>query len=225
MKHTIYHGSINKVIKPVYGEGKKHNDYGLGFYTTEEIELAKEWAVSFEHDGYVNHYELEDNNLSILNLTNPEYNLLNWLAILLDNREFLITSAIAKEAKEYILSNFLIDYKKADIIIGYRADDSYFSFAQDFLNSTISYRTLSIAMKLGKLGEQLVLISPKAFDAIHYIDSSKVDYHEYYPKKRMRDIQAREQYLNDERYKRKKGDLFMINIIDEEIKNNDPRLQ
>ena len=34
--------------------------------------------------------------------------------------------------------------KNYDVIIGYRADDSYFAFAQDFLNNAISLNTLNL---------------------------------------------------------------------------------
>ena len=40
----IYHGSQQIVETPKFGIGKKYNDYGQGFYCTESIELAKEWA-------------------------------------------------------------------------------------------------------------------------------------------------------------------------------------
>ena len=43
---TIYHGSEQIVEVPTFGEGKKNNDFGLGFYCTESDYLAKEWAVS-----------------------------------------------------------------------------------------------------------------------------------------------------------------------------------
>ena len=42
----IYHGSKNIITKPEFGKGNIANDYGLGFYCTENIELAKEWACS-----------------------------------------------------------------------------------------------------------------------------------------------------------------------------------
>lgn len=64
---TIYHGSQNIVI-PVFGEGKPYNDYGMGFYCTESLELSKEWACSHDSDGYANRYILELDGLSILNL-------------------------------------------------------------------------------------------------------------------------------------------------------------
>ena len=48
----IYHGSVQIIEKPQYGAGRKDNDYGLGFYCTEDIELAKEWAASDERGGF-----------------------------------------------------------------------------------------------------------------------------------------------------------------------------
>ena len=37
----IYHGSQQIVEVPKFGIGKTYNDYGQGFYCTEDIELAK----------------------------------------------------------------------------------------------------------------------------------------------------------------------------------------
>ena len=48
----IYHGSENIIEVPGYGKGKPYNDYGLGFYCTEYIDLAKEWACDDKHGGY-----------------------------------------------------------------------------------------------------------------------------------------------------------------------------
>ena len=150
-KVTIYHGSSKMIEKPAYGIGNPNNDYGLGFYCTESIELAKEWACSNETDGYANQYTLELDGLSVLFLTGGQYSILNWVFVLLENRKFRISSAIARQAKEYIFENFAIDYRHYDIIKGYRADDSYFSFANAFLNNTISILQLEKAMVLGKL--------------------------------------------------------------------------
>lgn len=42
---TIYQGSEKIVEKPTFGEGKKNNDFGLGFYCTLDEDLAKEWKM------------------------------------------------------------------------------------------------------------------------------------------------------------------------------------
>ena len=179
---TLYHGSDHIIEKPVFGEGKAYNDYGRGFYCTEHAELAKEWACAADSDGYANHYQLDYSGLSVLNLNTPEYNILNWLAILLENRKFNVADGLPQRAKTYLQENFKVDYKKYDVIIGYRADDSYFSYAGDFVNGTLSLADLSEAMRLGKLGEQVVLKSRKAFDSLTFVEAVKAPRQEYFAK-------------------------------------------
>ena len=146
---TLFHGSSEIINNPQFGKGNLHNDYGLGFYCTENLELAKEWACSNVSGGYVNKYSIDLTNLSVLNLSEKEYNILNWISLLLNNRTFSLNNQIASEGKDYLIQNFMPNIENFDIIIGYRADDSYFAFAQDFLNNAISVKTLENAMKLG----------------------------------------------------------------------------
>lgn len=225
MIKALYHGSANIIEKPVLGFGKTYNDYGLGFYCTDSLEMAKEWAASKDQNGFANCYEIECDGLNILDLNAPDFCILHWLGILLQNREFDIPSPLALEAKEYLLANFAVDYKHRDAIIGYRADDSYFSFAQDFINGTISYRQLNNAMHLGKLGQQFVLKSQLAFDRIRFIGSEVAESSEWYAKKMLRDKTARREYFSVERNKRQRGDLYIMQIMDEEMKADDPRLR
>lgn len=220
----LYHGSKDIIEKPLYGYGKPYNDYGLGFYCTDVQEMAMEWAVAKERDGYANAYELDCEGLAILDLNAPQYSILTWLAILLENREFEASAPLAFEAKEYLLKNFMIDYRSYDAIIGYRADDSYFSFAEDFISGAISYRQLKNAMHLGKLGQQFVLISPKAFDRIRFTGYEIALNSEWYSKKMLRDKAARREYFNVERNRRQRGDMYITTIMDEEMKLYDPRL-
>ena len=225
MKKLIYHGSEKIIEKPIFGYGKHYNDYGVGFYCTDIIEMAKEWGVSLDRDGYANCYEFDDTGISILDLNDDKYCILHWLAILLKNREFDVPSALAYEAKEYIIKNFFINYENYDVILGYRADDSYFSFAQDFINGTISYRQLNNAMHLGKLGQQFVLKSKKAFEHIDYKGYEIAKSDEWYNKKMFRDKNARREYFDVEKNKRAKGDIYIMQIMDEEMRSDDARLR
>jgi len=223
---TLYHGSTEIIIKPKYGKGNSRNDYGLGFYCTEDLELAREWACGDKRGGFVNSYTLNTSNLSILNLSAPKYSLLNWLAVLVNNRVFSIASPIAAEAKEYIIEFFLPDTCSFDVITGYRADDSYFTFAMDFLSNIISLQQLSRAMRLGNLGEQFVLKSRNVFDIIQFVQSSAANGEIYYPKRKKRDLEARRQYLKRERKTARSSDgIFMLDILREEMRQGDERLQ
>ncbi|MCR4691881.1 MAG: DUF3990 domain-containing protein [Lachnospiraceae bacterium] len=221
----VYHGSDHILEKPEFHGSKRNNDYGYGFYTTENIELAKEWACSDRNDGFANCYELELDSLSILNLNSPEYNILNWLAILTKYRTYWQNGSIAEQAKAYLQEQFFIDPEKYDVIIGYRADDSYFSFAQDFVAGTISLSKLSEAMQLGRLGEQIVLKSPKAFSHIRFKEAFPATASVYFEKKATRDREARRAYRTARQANDNLDDLFMIDIMREEIKNGDPRLR
>ena len=219
MKIDIYHGSDHIIKQPVYGEGKPYNDYGRGFYCTEHLELAKEWACSADNDGYANHYQLEYDGLSVLNLNAPEYNILNWLAILLENRKFNVAEGLPQRAKAYLQENFKVDYKKYDVIIGYRANDSYFSYAGDFVNGTLSLSDLSEAMRLGKLGEQVVLKSKKAFDALSFVEAVKASRHEYFAKYKTRDKEARDKYRQIATKPVAESEIYVLDIIRKNWRN------
>ena len=222
----IYHGSQQIIEMPKFGIGKTYNDYGQGFYCTENIELAKEWACPDKQDGYANKYCLNLNDLNVMHLTKGKFNILNWMAMLLANRKFDINSSVGINARDFILTRFMPDTTGVDVIIGYRADDSYFSFAEDFVNNTISLRDLNIAMQLGTFGEQVVLMSKKAFQQIEFLGYEDADYHEYYYKRFERDQSARSAYRNTKKnLQQLKDDLFILDIIREDMDNDDTRLQ
>lgn len=223
-KVILYHGSIKIIEKPAFGEGKLYNDYGQGFYCTKDIELAKEWASIEGIEGVANKYELNLKDLKILDLSLKKYSILNWIAILLENRIVNLSTPVQKEAKDYIIKNFLPDYKDYDVIIGYRADDSYFLYARSFISNEISLSQLSLAIKLGKLGYQYCLKSKKAFEHIKYIGNIPAENSIYSKKRREREEQAK----NDYRKVVNKLDIngiYIRDIIKEGIKDGDQRIR
>ena len=218
----IYHGSKDIIERPEFGKGNRKNDYGLGFYCTENVELAKEWACSNnETNGYANQYEIDLSSYKVLDLREEKYSILNWMALLLKFRTFDVNTPISVQAKEYILENFYVDVEEYDVIIGYRADDSYFSFAKDFISNTISVEQLAEAMRLGELGIQIVLKSKKAFDTVKYISYELAESKEYYVKRVSRDKKARETYLSGHRQNLVTDGLFVMDIIRKGLKNGD----
>lgn len=222
----IYHGSQQIVEIPEFGVGKSYNDYGQGFYCTESIELAKEWACPMKNDGYSNKYIMHFDGMNVMHLTKGKFNILNWLAILLAHRKFDITSPIGNNARDFILERFMPDTMGVDVMIGYRADDSYFSFAEDFVNNTISLRDLNLAMQLGTLGEQVVLLSEHSFKQIEFVEYEVADYREYYYKRAERDRNARAAYANKKKNMQQlMDDVFVLDIMREDMKHDDQRLQ
>ncbi len=219
---TVYHGS-NKIVEvPTFGHGKKNNDFGLGFYCTESNDLAKEWAVSSLRDGFSNKYMLDTEYLNILNLNSSDYTILNWIAVLVEHRIFSIKTPVANRAKRYLTDNFGINVNAFDVIVGYRADDSYFDYAEAFINNGITVEQLARAMRLGKLGEQIVLKSEYAFSKIKYEGFENADKNTYYVLRKARDDDANKTYLKI--LEEESDGLYIQDIMRGGIKNDDPRI-
>ena len=219
---TLFHGSEKVVEEPTFGLGKTTNDFGLGFYCTETEDLAKEWAVSSLRDGFSNRYTLDTEYMNILNLNSPDYTILNWIAVLVEHRVFALKTPIARKAKRYLIDNFGINVNAYDLITGYRADDSYFDYAETFLNNGISVEQLARAMKLGRLGEQIVLKSKFAFSRIQFDGFDVAEKEEFYVLRKARDDEANQLYLN--MLEEESDGLYIQDIIRGGITNDDPRI-
>ena len=185
---------------------------------------SKEWACTEGVDGYANQYEIETDNLRILNLSADEYTILHWLALLMTYRKLRLSTPVMKRGAEWLKEHFLVDIDDYDAIIGYRADDSYFAFARAFVNNEISLGQLSHAMRLGKSGEQFVLKSPKAFESTKFVSYKSADNTVYYARRKVRDDEARAGFFA-ELEKEDIDGLYMRDIIREEVKADDPRLR
>lgn len=218
----LYHGSEKIIEQPKYGLGRKTNDFGQGFYCTKSEELAKEWAVSSLRNGFANRYLLHTNFLRILHLNTPEYTILNWIALLVEHRLFAIRTPVARRAKQYLLEHFSINVNAYDLIIGYRADDSYYDYAEAFINNSITVEQLSAAMQLGRLGEQIVLKSEFAFSQLEYQGWTIADRNQYYAKKQVRNEDAIHSYHAI--LEKETDGLFIQDIIRGEVTNEDKRI-
>lgn len=219
MNLILYHGSSHIVEFPSLDKGKRNNDYGQGFYCTESADLAKEWACISEMGGYANQYTLDTKNLSILNLMDKH--ILCWIALLVENRTFDLKSNLAREAKDYLKQEFLIDLSQYDVIEGYRADDSYFAFASAFLNGTLSLNQLSRAMKLGDLETQVVMKSGLAFKTIRFTGYEEVRPSIYYQKRIKRDRNARIEFQKIQGEIKASESIYMLDILRGGLKQND----
>ncbi|SET07294.1 Protein of unknown function [Pseudobutyrivibrio sp. C4] len=193
-KITLYHGSDKIISEPKFNLGKKYNDYGQGLYCTKHIELAKEWAVDEGRDGFVNIYEIDLAGLKILDLNSDSYSILHWLTVLLEHRNISVNTPVAIDGLEYLKEHYHVALDDYDVIIGYRADDSYFSFARAFISNSISVSQLQKAMYLGELGIQYFVKSEKAFSKLKFIEAIPVDSVEHYSNKVLRDSNARKNY-------------------------------
>lgn len=191
-KLILYHGTPDKVVVPTYGKGEDRHDYGRGFYLTESIDLAKEWAVCRpdKTNGYVHKYRLNTDGLKILDF--QEMGVLPWLAELMKHREAADSRRYRVLAKRFI-EKYGVDTEQYDVIKGWRANASYFYIAKEFVRDNIDLDILEELLSLGGLGIQYCIKSQLAYDQLQEeIDGLQiVPYGEFNEKYNRRDISAR----------------------------------
>lgn len=192
-KIVLYHGTQNKIVTPVFGGGNDKHDYGRGFYLTEVLNLAKEWAVCVPNseNGWVHKYELDCTGLKILDF--QEKDVLNWLAELMKHRDAADSKRYRMLAVKFI-DKYGIDTCGYDVIKGWRADVSYFYIAKEFVRDNIDMDILEELLSLGGLGIQYCIKSERAYAQLHEIDEDmiSVPYSEFNEQYNQRDIEARD---------------------------------
>lgn len=222
----LLHGTDHIIEVPDIHIGNPHNDYGRGFYCTEEDAMACEWACKKNTDGFVSVYDFDSEGLNVLDLLDGRHSVLNWIALLLRYRTFRLDTEISLHAREYIVGHYAEDLSDYDTVIGYRADDSYFQYAEAFVSNGLSLRGLNRALRLGKLGVQTAVISEKGFERLNFVEAYPADRSIYYPKFLDRDTKARETYRREIRsgdiYR---DDIYVLDILREEMRGDDPRIQ
>ena len=72
---------------------------------------------------------------------------------------------------------------------------------------------------------QVMVRSERAFDRLQFVEAHAAPRSIWLPRREQRDRAARTRYFDHERNARRKGDLFIANIIDEEIGPDDARLR
>ncbi|MBQ9044102.1 MAG: DUF3990 domain-containing protein [Eggerthellaceae bacterium] len=223
-KLTLYHGSPIVVEKPSLDKCRSGTDYGTGFYCTEHEELAKEWACTAVRGGFANRYRLDARNLSVLNLADVDHAMLRWLCLLVQNRSVRLSTPNMRRGKDWLIEHFSLDISAHDLVIGYRADDSYFGFVRAFLNNVITFEQLSIAMRLGKLGEQYVLKTQRAIDALEFEGAEAAERATYYPLRKARD-EAAATAFNELLEKEDRGGVLLRDLLEGRVGLDDARIR
>lgn len=221
MDKKIYHGGDRIVRTPAFGTGRPYNDFGLGFYCTEFPQYAAEWATGSGRNGFVSSYSIDNDGLRVINLCSSQYTPLHWLGLLFSYREFDLSSDTAYRARDYINKYYSVDHQACDCIIGYRADNRCFMFAQDFLDAKLSYMSFRNALSADDSNRQFVLKSNRAFDRVIFTGYEPALSEVYFPVRRSREIRAMKSITPSAG----SNDFFITDLIREEVRPYDNRLR
>ena len=222
----LYHGSMDsnglkKIRRDLYNDIKCKErqavDFGPGFYLTPNILQAMEWSVRNNTDGSINYFQLNLNNLNVLNFDPKQTHPLHWIAEIIYNRKFKF---ISSKNYNWIINNWKINTDIYDIIVGYTIDDQYFSMFKDFLDNRLSFTGLCKTMLFGDLSYQYVVRTNNGYDHL----SDILDYEIVYKKEfyqnalKRRDLALKNyEFIKLEHNNIKSNELFFSTMIDEKI--------
>ena len=177
----------------MFGLGDDHHDYGRGFYLTDDVDLAKEWAVyrPIESNGWVHAFRLADDGLSVLDF--QKLGVLAWMAELMKHREAGRSKRFNLLSGKFV-EKYGVDSSGYDVIRGWRANASYFYIVTKFVHDEIDIDILEELLMLGGLGIQYCLKSRRAFESVRPVEGfpQPVEYAGFNVKYNERDRRARD---------------------------------
>ncbi len=156
----LYHGSIEKVLKPEIRMSTRTLDYGIGFYTTTSEQQAEQWVLrklgKQKHMGFVNVYGFDTNALDILNtkhFTAPDG---EWLDFVMSNR---------------MDKDFHHDY---DIVYGPVANDRVYAAFSLYESGLFNKEQLILELRTYSLIDQLLFHTEKSLKYLTYIETKEI---------------------------------------------------
>lgn len=167
VKLIMYHGSTEIMNNPTHNGGREFSDFGLGFYVTTNIEMAKSWASRRRgKPAYVNKYMLNTEELTSLTFDLD----INWLLFIAFNRGLIINEEI-----KAILANKYKNIDDFDVIIGPTADDRMFDTLSLFFSNSITLDHCLKALNSMDLDIQYNIKSCKGVKAISFSNHIELD--------------------------------------------------
>lgn len=167
MKLIIYHGSTEIINSPKHSGGREFSDFGLGFYVTTNIEMAKSWASRRRgKPAYVNKYMLDTEGLASLTFDLD----IHWLLFIAFNRGLIIN----EEIKTILVDKYknIDDY---DVIIGPTADDRMFDTLSLFFSNSITLDHCLKALNSMNLDIQYNIKSSKGISSTSFSNYIELD--------------------------------------------------
>ncbi len=145
----VYHGSSVAVTDPQIQHGRPDADFGLGFYVTDDYEMAEKWACR-KKTSIINVYELDIEKLRAHSFKLDD----EWLDFVINNRNKRFSNS---------------DFDDYDLLIGATADDRMFSTIEQYENGFISSDTAIKALNSMQIGNQMCIKNQESIDnCLHF---------------------------------------------------------
>lgn len=150
----LYHGSYTKIEKPDLQHSRENIDFGMGFYLSSDVEMAKKWACA-KKNSVVSVYEVD-----LKRISTHQFGLdYEWLDYVKANR---------RDSGDSF-------YDKFDMLIGPTADDKLFNTLQEYLDGTITSEQAIEYLNIAGFSNQYVFKNEKAIRlSCKYLDSIEI---------------------------------------------------
>lgn len=157
----IYHGGLEIVNVPEIRKPNRTLDYGSGFYTTTSFDQAKDWVIRRIKEnkvktGYVNIYELDQNQTESLNCLIFDKPTDEWVDFVMKNRT---------------QKDFNHNY---DIVYGPVANDRVYAAFALFEGGVLNKQELIAELKTYKLVDQYLFHTVDSLKAISFVDYKEI---------------------------------------------------
>ena len=153
----LYHASNVEVKHPMLVESNRMLDFGPGFYTTTNRDQVARFAKSVvvKRGGHpvLNMYEFDETGFDVCVLRRFEAATAEWLDFVAENR-----------AGKYAGIKY-------DLIFGPVANDNVYSTVLLYLRGFMSREATIAELRVHKLYDQLVFVTPQSFRFLKFIGS------------------------------------------------------
>lgn len=148
--NILYHGTGATFENPDLDNSREDVDFGVGFYTTQNKEMAKKWASS-KRKSTINTYSFNrTGDLQIYTFKLDE----EWLDFVTNNR-----LGIDSQKK----------YDKYDILIGPTADDKLYDTLNEYIKDTYTKKEAIQYINVAGFDQQIVFKTEKAIQSLKFI--------------------------------------------------------
>ncbi len=151
----LYHGSNIEVCQPRLLEGQRALDFGAGFYTTTDLEQAKNWSrrqVRVRKSGLpsVSVYDVDETSFVTLKVLKFESANQEWLDFITQHRKGLVQE------------------NPFDVIIGSIANDQTMPTLSLYLDGYLTAEEALRRLLTQRLSDQVVFKSEKALQLLRF---------------------------------------------------------
>ena len=163
----LYHGSNLIVNEPRLLAGQRPLDFGAGFYTTTNMEQARDFAQKVVRRSFKQGLPAGDPVVSMYEFDE---------AVAIKSLKVLRFDATSPEWLEFVVQNRMGKYtgEQYDLVVGAVANDDVVPTIVTYMDGMLTFEACLAQLRIRKLYDQYVFKTAKALASLKYSGSLKL---------------------------------------------------